>query len=213
MSETGSLRARKKERTRQAISGAAIALFLSNGFDEVSVADIAAAAEVSKPTLFRYFATKDDLVLHQFADHQGELARVVDGREPGESALTALHRYFQAGLDARDPTTGLCDHPQVLAFHRLVFETPSLASRLGGLGADEVEALTVALRAATADGPGGMRPQLLAIQIVAVRQALARANWAQLAAGRSADEVYPQATADATDAFALLSRGAAGFGY
>jgi AcrR family transcriptional regulator len=213
MSETAGLRARKKERTRQAISDAAIALFLSDGFDEVSVADIAAAAEVSKPTLFRYFPTKDDLVLDRFADHLGELARVVDGRGPGETPLAALHRHFQAGLDGRDPTTGLCDHPQVLAFHRLVFETPSLASRLAGLGADEIEALTTALRTATAEGSDGMRPRLVAIQVVAVRQALARANWALLAAGRSADEVHPQATADAADAFALLSRGAAGLGY
>ncbi|MQY40464.1 hypothetical protein SRB17_84970 [Streptomyces sp. RB17] len=56
------LRARKKERTRDAIGDAAVSLLLERGFDRVSVNDIAAAAEISKPTLFRYFPTKEDLV-------------------------------------------------------------------------------------------------------------------------------------------------------
>jgi len=120
------LRARKKAQTRDAIANAAISLFLAHGFDEVSVADIAAAAEVSKPTLFRYFATKEDLVVHRFADHLGEAARVVADRPPGVAPLAALHRHVRDGLDRRDPVTGLNDHPEVLAFHRLVFTTPAL---------------------------------------------------------------------------------------
>src|ERR1700748_497169 len=94
--QTG-LRARKKARTHDAIADAAISLFLAHGFDQVSVNDIAAAAEVSKPTLFRYFPTKEDLVLHRVADHNGEAARVVRARQPGVSPVAALHRHFQAG--------------------------------------------------------------------------------------------------------------------
>lgn len=216
MDEGGGLRARKKERTRAAIADAAIAMFLDRGFDRVSTADVAAAVEVSKPTLFRYFATKEDLVVHRFADHIGEPARVVRERPPGEAPLAALHRWFRAGLDARDPVAGLCDHPQVLAFHRLVFDTPSLAARVAGLGAAEVDALAAALTDTVNDAPdgaGGARPRLLAVQVIAVREALARANWAAIAGGRSADDVHPQARDDAAAAFALLERGAAPFGY
>lgn len=213
MDGSGGLRARKKERTRQAISDAAISMFLADGFDQVPTADIAAAAEVSKPTLFRYFPTKEDLVLHRFADHQGEAARVVRDRRPGESPLTALHRHLQAGLDRRDPVTGLCDHPHVLAFHRLVFETPSLASRLVDFGATDTAALADALREATTPRPEDMRPRLLATQIIAVRQTLARENWIRLATGRSADDIHPQATTDLAAAFALLTHGAAGERY
>lgn len=207
------LRERKKERTRQAIADAAIAMFLRDGFEQTSTAAIAAAVEVSKPTLFRYFPTKEDLVVHRFADHVGEAARTVRRRGSGEPPLAALHRHFRAGLDRRDPTTGLCDHPQVLAFHRLVFGTPGLASRVTELGAANADALTEALREASSAGADTFRPRALATAVVAVQQALSRANWAVLAAGGSADELHPRATADADDAFALLGRGAVAFGY
>ncbi|SCD65425.1 transcriptional regulator, TetR family, partial [Streptomyces sp. SolWspMP-sol7th] len=60
------LRERKRLQTYRHVSETAIALFLARGFDAVPVAEIAAVAGVSKPTLFRYFPTKEDLVLHRF---------------------------------------------------------------------------------------------------------------------------------------------------
>jgi AcrR family transcriptional regulator len=195
--EPTGLRARKKARTHDAIADAAIALFLEHGFDHVSVTDIAAAAEVSKPTLFRYFATKDDLVLHRFADHQGEAARVVRDRQLGLPPITALHRHFLAGLDRYDPVTGLNDHPEVVAFHRLVFSTPSLAGRLTQYMLDDEEALAAAL------GPG-IGARLQAAQVLAVQRVLARANWQKIASGRTALDVQPEAIADADQAYAQL---------
>ena len=201
MVEPTGLRARKKERTRDAIADAAISLFLAHGFDQVSVADIAARAEVSKPTLFRYFTAKEDLVLHRIADHHGEAARVVRDCEPGVSPLTALHRHFLVGLDRRDPVTGLNDHPEVLTFHRLVFTTPSLAGRLIQYTLDNEEALAAALG-------GDITARLLAAQVLAVQRVLARTTWQKLVSGRTADEVCPEAVADADRAFALLLSGA-----
>ncbi|MFH8729078.1 TetR/AcrR family transcriptional regulator [Streptomyces termitum] len=197
MSEPTGLRARKKERTRDAIGDAAVALFLERGFDGVSVNDIAAVAEVSKPTLFRYFPTKEDLVLHRFADHQGEAARVVRDRAPGTGPMAALHRHFRAGLDRYDPVTGLNDHPQVVAFHRLVFTTPSLAARLARYLEEDEEALADALGE-------GVRARLRAAQVLAVRRVLARTNWQRIADGRTARAVHPEAVADAELAFGQL---------
>ena len=199
------LRALKKDRTRQTLSETAIGLFLERGFDAVSVADVAAAAEVSKPTLFRYFPSKEDLVLHRIADHQGEAARVVTARG-ARSPLDALHAHFRDGLVRHEPTTGLCDHPAVLAFHRLVFYTPSLASRL----ADHVTSDAAALAAALG---GGTPADLVAAQVIAVHHVLARANYAAVAAGSRADEVLASAMAAADLAFALLKNGAATHGY
>jgi len=195
--EPTGLRARKKARTRDAIADAAISLFLAHGFDQVSVNDIAAAAEVSKPTLFRYFATKEDLVLHRFADHNGEAARVVRDRQPGVSPVTALHRHFRAGLDRYEPVTGLNDHPEVVTFHRLVFTTPSLAGRLTRYMLEDEEALADAL------GPG-IEARLRAAQVLAVQRVLARTNWQKIADGRTARDVHSEAVADADLAFAQL---------
>jgi AcrR family transcriptional regulator len=201
VTEPTGLRDRKKARTRDGIADAAISLFLARGFDNVSVVDIAAAAEVSKPTLFRYFATKEDLVLHRIADHSGEAARVVRDRPAGISPLTALHRHFRAGLDGYEPVTGLNDHPVVVAFHRLVFTTPSLAGRVTRYMLDDEEALAGAL------GPG-IGARLCAAQVLAVQRVLARANWQKIADGRTAQEVHPEAVADADLAFAQLTHGA-----
>jgi AcrR family transcriptional regulator len=200
MVEPTGLRARKKARTHDAIADAAISLFLAHGFDQVSVADIAAAAEVSKPTLFRYFAAKEDLVLHRIADHKGEAGRIVRERQSDISPLTALHRHFLDGLDGRDPYTGLNDHPEVLSFHRLVFSTPNLAARIIQYARDNEEALASALG-------GDITAQLQAAQVIAAQRVLARTTWRKLVAGRTADDVYPEAVAEADRAFGLLQDG------
>lgn len=206
MSDQVGLRERKRRRTHDAVSAAAISMFLERGFDRVSVADIAAAAEVSKPTLFRYFRSKEDLVLHRFADHEGEAARVVRQRPAGQTPVAALHRHFLAGLDRRDPVTGLNDHPQVLAFHEMVFTTPSLAAGLTAFAARDEEALAAAL-VETAQAPDGVLARVAAAQIVAVRRVLARENWRRLAAGETADGLHAAAVSAADDAFRLLTSG------
>ena len=56
-------RLRDKQRTRERISQVATALFLERGFSEVTVAEVAAAAGVSKVTVFAHFPRKEDLLL------------------------------------------------------------------------------------------------------------------------------------------------------
>jgi AcrR family transcriptional regulator len=203
--DAGGLRERKKRRTRDALSTAAITLFLERGFDNVSVAEIAAAAEVSKPTLFTYFASKEDLVLHRIADHEGEAARVVRDRPAGTSPLAALEAHVVAGLERRDPVTGLNDHPEVIAFHGMVFATPSLAGRLARYAARDEDLLAGVLAEAAPSAPEP-RAALAASQILAVRRVLARENWRRLSAGQPVTEVFPDAVAAARDAFGALRR-------
>ncbi|MFB8400329.1 TetR/AcrR family transcriptional regulator [Streptomyces sp. NPDC055912] len=200
------LRERKKARTRQALSDAAVALFLERGFDAVSVAEVAAAAEVSKPTLFRYFPAKEDLVLHRFADHEDESARVVAaGRRAGTAPLDALSAHLLDGLARRDPVTGLCDHPSVLAYLRLLYGTPALVGRLHAYRVRSEEALAEALAAGAEGDP--LLARLAAGQIVTVLRVLAEENTARIAAGETAGEVAADAVAAAGVAFRVLREG------
>lgn len=198
------LRQLKRQQVHDAISTAAITLFLERGFDEVSVAEVAAAAGVSKPTLFKYFASKEDLVLHRISDHHEESARVVRHRPRDESPLAALHRHFLEGLERRDPVTGLNDHPTVLAYHRMIFSTPGLAARLTHHTTKDEEALAEALGEAFGEGADDLTARLVAAQTLAVQRVLARRNWARLTRGETADEVHPSAVAAADHAFGLL---------
>lgn len=197
------LRERKRQRMYETVSDAAIALFLQKGFDKVPVAEIAAAAEISKPTLFRYFPTKEDLVLHRFADHVDEAARVVTTRPKKRSPLDALQRHFLDGLERQDPVTGLCDNVHVLAFHRLLYGTPSLVARLYAYQERSEDALGKAL----SRGHQELAARLAAGQIIAVQRILALENWRRMDAGESAESVWPDATVAANRAFGQLRSG------
>ncbi|MES9521084.1 TetR family transcriptional regulator [Streptomyces capoamus] len=196
MGEMG-LRERKKQRMYQDVSDTAVRLFLERGFDAVSVAEVAAAAGISKPTLFRYFPAKEDLVLHRIADHETEAARVVAG---AADPVDALRRNFLAGLDRRDPVTGLNDHPEVLSFHRLLYGTPALVAR----AYVHVERSEAALAEALG---GGLEARLAAGQIIAVQRILAQENWRRIAAGEPVEAVAPEAVRAAERAFRRLAEG------
>ncbi|MGW2722145.1 TetR family transcriptional regulator [Streptomyces sp. NPDC001492] len=196
MTEPG-LRERKKQRMYQDVSEIAIRMFLERGFDAVSVAEIAAAAEISKPTLFRYFPAKEDLVLHRIADHEAEAARVV---AEGPTALAALRRHFLDGLEREDPVTGLNDHPQVLAFHSLLYGTPALVARVYAYQQRSEAALAEALG-------GGLEARLAAGQITAVQRILAMENWRRISEGERVEDVQADAVAAAERAFGVLATG------
>ncbi|NEC90997.1 TetR family transcriptional regulator [Streptomyces sp. SID12501] len=201
MSELG-LRERKKQQTYRHVSDIAIGLFLAKGFDAVSVAEVAAAAGISKPTLFRYFPAKEDLVLHRFADHEDEAARVVRAAGTGAEAspLDALRRHFLDGLSREDPVTGLNGSPAVLAFHRLLYGTASLVARAYEYQQRSEAVLAVALGDTLA-------ARLAAGQIIAVQRILAQENWRRIAAGETVEVVREDAVAAAEGAFGQLEAG------
>ncbi|MGW4395505.1 TetR/AcrR family transcriptional regulator [Amycolatopsis nivea] len=199
------LRELKRRRTREAITSAALRLFRESGFDGVSVADIAAEAEISKPTLFAYFPTKEDLVIHQFVDENGP-AEIVRTRPAEVSALTALERSFLARLAARDPLTGLNDSPDAITCHTLLYSAPALLARLATYLLEKEQELVDELRA-SCGVPDEFTARLVAAQIFGAQRILGFHNAREICGGRSADETYPDAVARAEAAYRMLREG------
>jgi AcrR family transcriptional regulator len=91
MEQTLGLRATKKARTRAAISEIATSLFVARGFENVTVAEIAAAADVSVKTVFNYFATKEDLFFDRTDEVLDGLVATIRERPPGTTITAAVH--------------------------------------------------------------------------------------------------------------------------
>jgi AcrR family transcriptional regulator len=159
------LRQRKKERTRQAITDAAMAMFLEHGFDNVSIIKIAAAADVSVQTVYNYFPAKADLVFDEADQIASDLQRAVRHRPPGQSALSAIRGYF-AAIPAR---VGDRRPPEPTPrFRRLVRDSPALRAYQREIFARFEHALARALAEETGAPPDAVEPFIAAAGLVAV---------------------------------------------
>jgi len=119
------LRERKKRRTRRALTDAALRLIAEKGYDNTTVADIAAAAEVSPRTFFSYFPSKEDVLLAD-ADERMELIRDVLGRLPaGTPPLAALRQVIDAAFSDSSAMFGNDRHVRVA----LVLDRPELRAK------------------------------------------------------------------------------------
>ena len=121
------LRERHRRRTEAVLEEAALALFEARGFDFVTVDDIAAEADVSRRTFFRYFATKEDVVLADQPRRQEELREALAARPPDEPVLTALRHAVLALADTHEQ-----DRERLLRRAKIVRSTPSLQVRSVG---------------------------------------------------------------------------------
>ncbi len=126
MARPPGLRARKKAQTRQHIADVAAHLFATLGYDEVSIIEVAQAAQVSEQTVYNYFPAKHDLVLDRAEEFRQRYVRTVLDRPPGTSPAAALRaeamedieRYRHTDLNlARGEFSALCArHPNLRRF-------------------------------------------------------------------------------------------------
>src|SRR4051794_19113335 len=84
---TEGLRERKKRAARESIAATARRLFAERGFDAVTVAEVAAAADVSEKTVFNHFATKEDLAFAGREEGIAQFVAAIAERPPGTSVL------------------------------------------------------------------------------------------------------------------------------
>ncbi|GAA5052670.1 TetR/AcrR family transcriptional regulator [Nocardia callitridis] len=93
------LRDRKRERTRRALLEAAVELFETRGYEQTTVVDIAAAAEVGTRTFFNYFATKEELLFPETDERVRAAVAAIASRRHGERPVEVLLRGLRAAGD------------------------------------------------------------------------------------------------------------------
>jgi AcrR family transcriptional regulator len=150
------LRERKKARTRAAIREHALRLFREHGYQRTTVEQIAAAAEVSPSTFFRYFPTKEDLVLQD--DMDTRMIEAFERQPPGLSPVAAVRAgvreafssYTEAELETVRETTALTmTVPEVRAramdeFSRTIAVIADALAKRSGRPADDLAVRTMA---------------------------------------------------------------------
>ena len=132
------LREAKKVATRQLIADAAMRLFAQRGFDHVTVAEVAAEANVSEKTVFNYFPTKEDLFYDEIPERARRLSDAVRSRPQGEPIIAALRR-LQVSECSR-----LCS-PSFAIFARIIEESQALQAKELEIMSVMAQALTDAL--------------------------------------------------------------------
>ncbi|GAA3816840.1 TetR/AcrR family transcriptional regulator [Streptomyces coacervatus] len=198
------LRERKKRQTRQYISDVATGLFVERGFDAVTVAEIADAANVSVNTVYNYFPAKEDLFFDRSAGLVDRMARWVRGRHKGESAAVAILRELREEVEAVSPRVGLI--PGYAAFMRVIEDAPALRSRLWAI-AQEVQAnLEEALREEVGAGADDPMPHLIAGQLGWVHSTVMGVIGREMVQGRNPREVSREALVLLDDIEDLLSQ-------
>ncbi|GAA3583527.1 hypothetical protein GCM10022419_076620 [Nonomuraea rosea] len=151
------LRERKKRRTREALVAAAVELFQRQGYEATTVAQIAAAADVSTRTFFLHFGTKEDVVLANADARIEQGVRIVEEREAGETLPDVLARVIEhtiGDVSGSDLVTGLADVrvrlaltvPELQAWlmRRLLFAQERIVEALCGSYPEERDVVDVA---------------------------------------------------------------------
>ena len=192
------LREFKKLHTRQLIAEEAMRLFVTRGFDHITVAEVAAAAGVSEKTVFNYFPTKEDLFFDEVPQREAALVEAVHGREPGESILSALRR-LQVSECPR-----LCS-PGFATFARIIEESPALQVKELEVMARFVLVLAEAIQ--TELGVDERDARIAAGLLVSVHRQFFRAARMQALAGKHGPAAVRRLNADIERAYALLEHG------
>jgi AcrR family transcriptional regulator len=200
------LRERRKQETRQAISDIATEMFAARGFDEVTISQIAEAADVAKMTVTNYFPRKEDLVFDRAEAVIRHLAEVIAARAPGESMLAAIRRDYADAVARADVTLGLSSP----AFARMIRNSPVLASR----GLEMTQLREQALGDAIAAETGADDPQqrLVAVLLASVHRVLYAEASKRSLAGQPRAEICAVLADTATRAFDLLEPSLGGYG-
>jgi AcrR family transcriptional regulator len=197
-------RERKKRERRNAIAQHALALFAAEGFDNVTIREVAEAADVSEPTVFNYFPSKESLVFHQDQAREAAIIEAVRDRAHGTPVLAAFQACALAFLDFEWPVT-------FVQFVRVVQSSPRLQQYRREVYARHAQALAACLRQ---EDPNleAVTAASLALGLMGVAVAASENLGQRVMAGQAPRRAARAVRAESERAFALLGRGLADFG-
>lgn len=198
------LRERKKQQTRQLIFESARRLFAERGFDAVTVAEIARAADVSEVTVFNYFPNKEDLFYGGMQFFEEQLLEAVRTRPRGESAIKALRRRL---LDSADGLRSRERIDAILKAAATVSASPSLVAREREIVERYTQQLAELLAEETGAAAGDVEPLAMAAALMGAHRAVVDHVRARVIAGRRGDALVEDARTATRRAFARLDRG------
>jgi AcrR family transcriptional regulator len=209
MSTEQTLRERKKQQTRELIATTANRLFVEKGFDEVTVAEVARAANISEGTVFNYFPTKEDLFYGRMEVFEAQLVDAVRSRPSSEPVLAAFRRHVLEGVP-RLARNEVAD--QITTAARVVSASATLQAHEREVVARYTDELATIL----VEEAGGRASQVeawtVANALMGAQRALVTHVHASILAGKRGAKLASDVKAQGTRAFARLERGLADYG-
>ncbi|WP_062212411.1 TetR/AcrR family transcriptional regulator [Streptomyces sp. NBRC 109706] len=181
------LRERKKRQTRTHISDVATGLFLERGFEAVTVAEIAEAADVSVNTVYNYFPAKEDLFFDREETIVDQPSARIRQRAVGQSASDAVLGGLRDDIAGQSVRLGLIEGFE--RFMQVAFESPALMARLMRMQAQTTERLARTLAQESGSPPGDPLPELIAAQLMAVHGNIHQTVRSRQSEGRAPAEI------------------------
>ncbi|MCE6998065.1 TetR family transcriptional regulator [Saccharothrix sp. S26] len=174
----GGLRERKKRETRFALSQAAIRLTLERGWENVSVEDIAAAANVSERTFRNYFTGKAEAIVASHVERGRRTAEALRERPAGEPLWDALVNALVAQFEPPRPQASDTPPPGYAAALQKLLAEPAVQYEVFRAHATAQDELTAAVAERTGTDPADLYPQTVAA-VVSAGLGTALSRWAR----------------------------------
>jgi AcrR family transcriptional regulator len=202
------LRERKKEQTRRSIAEKARALFQERGFDAVSVAEVARAADVSEGTVFNYFPTKEELFYSGMEAFEARLVDAVRTRPPGQSVLESFRRFVLGDI-ARLASDDVAE--MIADAARIVGSSRGLQAYEREIVAEYTEKLAALIRDETRARPESVEPLAVAAALMGAQRALVAYVHARILAGERGSKLTAGVRREGKRAFDRLEGGLADY--